>query len=101
MVCKKRAVSPLKSSDRHMEMGTFDSSACADPDNFVKGWGSGSDPKFRRFVFVCVFFVVVFNFSRHLNKHSGPPLARQRNAIWMAFRCRADESPTLSTPVNL
>ena len=89
MVCKNRAVSPLKSPDMHTEMGTFDSSACANPENYVRGGGGVQVQSFDGIVVIVVFFLFLFlfsNFNRQLNKLSGPPLAHQRNAIRMAIR---------------
>ena len=60
--------------------------SCADPESFVRGGptltgfflvdeGGGEDPS---------------------TTISGPSSARQRNAIYMAFRWRADDNPTLN-----
>ena len=63
-----------------------DTNPCADPESFVR---RGST-----LTFLFVFFVEGME-DRNATK-SGPSSARQRNAIEMAFRWRADNGPPLN-----
>ena len=61
-----------------------------DPGSFVRGGGGGANLT----VFFCLFID-----ERRKDPNttiSGPSTARQRNAIEMVFRWRADDGPTLN-----
>ena len=62
--------------------------ACADPERFVRG-----GPTLPFYFFILFFFCEGRKDSN--TTISGPSTARQRNAIQMAFRWRADGGPTL------
>ena len=59
--------------------------SCADPENFVKGGPN-----------LITFFLVVKGSEDTNTAINGPSSARQRNAIKMAFRWRADNGPTVN-----
>ena len=58
--------------------------ACADPGSFVRGVPN------------LIFFLVEEGIKDPNIIINGPPSARQRNAIHMASRWRADDGPTLN-----
>ena len=58
---------------------------CADPESFVRGGPN-----------LITFFLVVEGLEDPNSTINGPSSARQRNAIEMAFRWRADDGPTLN-----
>ena len=63
---------------------------CADPESFVRG------VQLQLFIFVFFYFLMRGGGKDSNTTISGPSTARQRNAIQMAFRWRADAGPTLN-----
>ena len=64
---------------------------CVDPENFVRG-----GPKLTTFFFFFSFFLVDEGREYPNTTISRPSSVRQRNAILMAFRCRANDGRTLN-----